>query len=432
MGNFPLGRPDPLGLLKQWADQYGDIFHYRVFNRHVYFLNHPDFVKYVLSTHPQNFIKGEAVRFNRRIFGNGLVANEGKSWSHQRRLIQPAFNHERIESYVNTMVEYTERMLADWQDGEVRDIHRDMMRLALEIVAKALFSVEITSESDRISVALNTLMELSSGARMLLPPLLRLIPTPGNLRVMHAARQLDQIVYALIDQRRKTAGNSQSDLLDTLLQARYEDGSPLPAQQLRDEVMTILLAGHETTAVSLSWTWYLLSQRPDVEDKLWSELKNVLSGRSPQFQDLPRLPYTDRVIKEAMRLYPPVWAIVRNPVEECEIGGYRVPPGVTVVMSPWVMHRDSRYYDEPDRFNPDRWLQPQAKAAPRYSYFPFGGGPRLCIGASFATTEAALVLATIAQKYQFRVASNQQIKPTPTITLRPAQGIKVTLTRRTR
>jgi cytochrome P450 len=429
IGNFPMGSEDPLGLFTRWSREFGDIFHYRVLNRHIYFLNHPDLIKEVLVTHHQNFIKGEAVRFNRRIFGDGLVANEGAPWAQQRRIIQPAFHRESIESYADTMVAYTERMLATWRDGETRDIHQDMMRLTLEIVAMALFSVEIASDRDRVSVALNTLMELTSGARMLLPAGLRLVPTPGNLRYLRAVRQLDEIVYGLIRQRQATDRTYQ-DLLATLLQARYEDGGSMPNRQLRDEVMTLLLTGHETTAVSLSWTWYLLSQHPEVEQKLWAELRRVLNGRSPRMSDLPGLPYLERVIKESIRLYPPVWALVRNPVKECEIGGYRIPMGTTILMSQWVMHRDPRYYDEPERFNPDRWLDARSKEAPKFAYFPFGGGPRTCIGASFATTEAALVLATIAQKYQIRVVPDWPIETVPTITLRPRHGIKVTVTRR--
>jgi cytochrome P450 len=321
-------------------------------------------------------------------------------------------------------------MLEAWHDGETRDIHQDMMRLTLEIVAMALFSVEIASDGDRVSVALNTLMELTSGARMLLPAGLRLVPTPGNLRYLRAVRQLDEIVYGLIRQRQAT-DRTYEDLLSTLLRARYEDGGSMPNRQLRDEVMTLLLTGHETTAVSLSWTWYLLSQHPEVEQKLWSELQQVLNGRNPRMSDLPGLPYLERVIKESIRLYPPVWALVRNPVKECEIGGYRIPTGTTILMSQWVMHRDPRYYDEPERFNPDRWLDARSREAPKFAYFPFGGGPRTCIGASFATTEAALVLATIAQKYQIRVVPDWPIETIPTITLRPRHGIKVTVTRRT-
>jgi len=426
VGNFPMGSPDPLGLYTRWARQYGDLFYYRAFHRHIYFLNHPDLLKYVLVTHHQGFIKGEAVRFNRRIFGNGLLTNEGDSWMQQRRLIQPSFGRRSIEPYGETMVAYTGRMMAAWRDGQVRDIHLDMMRLGLEIVAKALFNVEITAETDRVSAALNTLMELSSGGRLLLPPILRRLPTPDNLRFRHAARELDDVVYGLIRKRRAN-GETTGDLLHALLEVQRQGTGAMTDEQLRDEVMTLLLAGHETTAISLSWTWYLLAQHPEAEKKLWSELQQVLRGRSPSVQDLPRLPYTERVVKEAMRLYPPVWAIVRNALSDCEIGGYRVPAGATIVMSQWVMHRDPRYYDEPERFNPDRW---EDKGTSTPAYFPFGGGPRTCIGASFATMEAVLVLATIAQKYQMRVAEGFPVEPVPTITLRPRHGIKVVLTSR--
>jgi cytochrome P450 len=426
IGNFPLGSRDPLGLYTQWARQYGAIFYYRVFHRHIYFLNDPDLIEFVLATNSRSFIKGEALQFNRRIFGNGLLTNEGDSWLRHRRLIQPAFHRDRIESYCDIMVAYTERMLALWRDGEVRDIHRDMMRLGLEIVARALFNIDITAEVDRIAVALNTLMEQGSPARLLLPSILRILPTAGNLRYQRAVGQLDDVVYGLIHQRR-SSGQVADDLLYELLQAQDDRGVGMSDEQLRDEVMTLLLAGHETTAVSLSWTWYLLAQYPEVEKKLWSELREVLDGRSPGIPDLAKLPYTGRVVKEAMRLYPPAWAIVRNPLKDCEIGGYRVPAGATVMMSQWVMHHDPRYYDQPERFNPDRWLDERTKKAPKFAYFPFGGGPRTCIGASFAAMEAVLVLATVAQRYQIRICRDCPVVPLPTITLRPRHGIKVIL-----
>jgi cytochrome P450 len=429
IGNFPLGSTDPLGVYTRWARQYGDIFYYRVFSRHIYFLNHPDLIEHVLVTNYQSFIKGEALQSNRRIFGKGLLTNDGDSWLQQRHLIQPAFHRDRIESYGDTMVAYTERMMAAWHDGEVRDIHRDMMRLALEIVAKVLFNVEVTADTDRIAGALNTFMELGSRGRMLLPPILRLLPTADNFRYRRAARQLDDIVYGLIHRRRLDV-EIADDLLSGLLQAQAIGRRAMSDEQLRDEVMTLLLAGHETTAVSLSWTWYLLAQYPEVEKKLWSELRAVLNGRSPRVQDLSRLPYTERVVKEAMRLYPPAWAIVRNSLKDSDLGGYRVPAGATVMMSQWVMHRDPRYYDQPEQFNPDRWLEGRAKGASKFTYFPFGGGPRTCIGASFATMEGVLVLAAIAQSYQVRVVPDCPVEPLPTITLRPRRGIKVVLTRR--
>jgi cytochrome P450 len=438
LGNLPMAAKDPLAVFTDWAHTYGDIFHYRVFHRHVYFINHPDLIKEVLLTKAPSFIKGHALRANQRIFGNGLLASEGSQWLENRRLIQPAFHRSHIESYANIMVRCTERMLAGWQeaghDSDPRDIHQDMMQLTLEIVAMSLFSVEIAAERDRVAAALDTLMEVSMGARMLIPKLFRRIPTRSNRRYDAAVRSLDEIVYALIRARQAdpTAASPGGfeDLLSTLLRARYDDGSPMSAQQLRDEVMTLLLAGHETTAVSLSWIWMLLSQHPEEEQKLWAELRTVLNGRSPRLDDLANLPYTERVVKEAMRLYPPVWATVREASKECEIGGYVIPAKSPVIMSQWLMHRDPRYYDEPTRFLPDRWLDHRYKTAPRFSYFPFAGGPRICIGSSFATTEAALVLATIAQQYQIRVASSAPIETTPSITLRPRHGIPVTLTRR--
>jgi cytochrome P450 len=424
-----MGSGDPLEVYTRWARQYGDIFHYRAFHRHIYFLNNPELVKYVLVDNYKCFIKGEAVRLNRRIFGNGLLTNEGDSWLQQRRLIQPAFHQHRIGSYASAMVAYAEKMMETWHDGQVRDIHQDMMRLGVAIVTKALFNVEITANTDIVSAALNTLLELTSGARLVLPPVLRLFPTTNNLRYRRAIRQLDEVVYGLIRQRR-AIGQTADDLLYALLQIQDEGGSSMSDDQLRDEVMTLLLAGHETTAISLSWAWYLLAQHPAAEEKLVAELRHVLKGRSPGVQNLSDLPYTEGVVKEAMRLYPPSWALVRSSVKDCEIGGYRVPAGTTVMMSQWVMHRDPRYYDEPERFNPDRWLNESTRGMPKFAYFPFGGGPRTCIGASFAAMEAVLVLATIAQRYQIRLERDQPVAPLPTITLRPKNGIKIVLTER--
>jgi cytochrome P450 len=424
-----MGSKDPLGVFRGWAGRYGDIFYYRVLYRKVYFLNHPDLVKQVLVGSPQNFVKGEALRNNRRVFGKGLLTSEGESWRKQRRLIQPAFHHDRIAAYGEAMVAHAERMIAGWRDGDARDIYVEMMRLTLEIVTEELFEVEIAAERDQFAAAVNTLLELSSGGRMLLPPLLRLVPTPGNLAYLRSARKLDEIVYGLI-RKQRADGRGSKGLLSALLQVRDESGRPMAEVQVRDEVMTLLLAGHETTAVTLSWTWYLLAQHPEVEQKLWAELRDVLNGRSPGPADVAALPYTERVIKEAIRLYPPIWAMVRNPVNDCEIGGYRVPAGSAIIMSQWVMHRDPRFYDEPERFDPDRWLDERAKGLPRFAYFPFGGGPRTCIGAAFAMMEAVLILATVAQQYQVRLAPGFVAEPMPTITLRPKRGIQAVLARR--
>lgn len=430
VGNFPLGDKDPLGTYTQWARSYGDIFHYRFLHRHVYFLNHPDLIKDVLLTRAPNFRKGDAVRMNRRIFGNGLLANEGASWLEQRRLIQPAFHRTRIESYAATMVEYTERLLTEWKPGELRDLHSDMMRLTLEIVCRALFNVEIGAEEDRIAGALNTMMQLGTGGRLLLPQLLRRIPTSANRRYEKATQVLDEVVYGLIRAKQAHPEHRSNDLLSALLEARYEDGSAMSNPQLRDEVMTLLLAGHETTAVTLSWIWLLLAQHAEVEQKLHSELENVLGGRAAVAQDISGLTFTDCIVKEAMRLFPPAWALVRTAMTDIDVGGYTIPAGSSVVMSQWVMHRDPRFYEEPELFRPERWLDDRSKSLPRFAYFPFGGGPRICIGASFAMTEAVLVLATIAQSWQMHLTDALPPRPVPGITLRPEGGVHLRVTRR--
>jgi cytochrome P450 len=263
---------------------------------------------------------------------------------------------------------------------------------------------------------------------MILPPALRHIPVPAMIRVKRAVRELDEIVDRIIRQRR-ASGEDTGDLLSMLMAARDEDGSGMTDRQLRDEILTFLLAGHETTAVSLSWTWYLLSQHPEVEQKLREELTQVLGGRAPRLEDLPRLPYTDKVVKESMRLYPPAWSLARTVTKEVELGGYRLPVGANVVMSQWILHRDPRFFEQPEQFNPDRWTAEAAQRLPRFAYFPFGGGPRLCIGASFAMMEANLLLAAIAQRFQLRLAPGHSVAALPSITLRPRYGMRMTLSR---
>lgn len=427
-GNFPFGGRDPLRTLTSWAREYGDIFHYRAFFFHVYFLNHPDDIEDVLVRHNRNFVKGRGLQGNRRLFGNGLLTSEGDFWLRQRRLSQPAFHRERIASYARIMTSYTERMLAGWHAGETRDVHRDMMRLTLEIVAKALFDADVTAVVDRVGESLQTIMQQNSRGQMLLP-LLRQLPTPGNLRYRRAVAKLDGIVYNIIRERRQS-GRDAGDLLSMLLGARDEDGSRMTDRQLRDEAITLMLAGHETTAIALSWTWYLLSQYPEVEQKLLMELCEVLDGRAPEFADLPRLVYTEKVVREAMRLYPPAYAMARIALQDCEIRGYRIPAGASVVFSQWIVHRDARFYDQPERFLPERWTDEFARRLPKFAYFPFGGGPRICIGASFAQMEAVLLLATMAQKFKLSLVPEQSLDFLPAITLRPRHGIRFVLSRR--
>jgi len=426
IGNFPLGRPDPLAVFTGWAREFGDIFYYRAGWIHVYFLNSPELIESVLVTNQQNFRKDRVIQNSRWFLGQGLLTSEGGEWLRQRRLSQPAFHRERLALYARIINACAEEMLDSWKDGENRDVHQEMMQLTLRVVAKVLFSVDVKNESKEVAAALNLLMKHSSGARILLPPWVRYLPLPFLIRVRRAVRQLDEVVYRIIRERRRSE-NDNGDLLSMLMSARDEDGSRMTDRQLRDEVMTFLLAGHETTALSLSWAWFLLSENPEAENKLHHELARVLDGKNPSFEDLPRLCYTEAVVKESVRLYPPAWSLARTAAEDFEIGGYLVPAGSNVVMSQWIMHRDPRFFPSPEQFDPGRWFEEHTQRLPRFAYFPFGGGPRYCVGASFAMMEATLLLAAIAQRFRLRMVPGHKVVPVPSITLRPKYGIKMSL-----
>ena len=426
IGNFPLGRPDPLAVFTGWAREFGDIFYYRAGWIHVYFLNSPELIESVLVTNQQNFRKDRVIQNSRWFLGQGLLTSEGSEWLRQRRLCQPAFHRERLALYARIINGCAEEMLDSWKDGESRDVHQEMMQLTLRVVAKVLFSVDVKNESKEVAAALNLLMKHSSGARMLLPPWVRYLPLPFLIRVRRAVRQLDEVVYRIIRERRRSE-NDNGDLLSMLMSARDEDGSRMTDRQLRDEVMTFLLAGHETTALSLSWAWFLLTENPEAENKLHHELARVLDGKNPSFEDLPRLCYTEAVVKESVRLYPPAWSLARTAAEDFEIGGYLVPAGSNVVMSQWIMHRDPRFFPSPEQFDPGRWFEEHTQRLPRFAYFPFGGGPRYCVGASFAMMEATLLLAAIAQRFRLRMVPGHKVVPVPSITLRPKYGIKMSL-----
>ena len=426
-GVSPMNRSNPLGLLEGWAREYGDIFRWRTLHFFVVFVNHPDLVEKVLVSESRNYMKGRGLQANRELFGNGLLTSEGDSWLRQRRLMQPAFHRERIAAYADTMIEQGRRLAESWRGGETRDVHADLMRATLEIAATTLFGTSVSdSDAAQISGALNTLMSLNSSPRRLFP-LLRALPTRANRSYTRAVRQLDKVVYALIARRRAELGENDTDLLSMLLTARDEDGSRMTDLQLRDESVTLLLAGHETTALALSWTLYLLAQNPDVADQLAAEMDAVLAGRAPTLDDVPRLVFTAKILKESMRLYPPAWGVVRMCPAACSLGGYRIPKRASVILSQWVMHRDPRYFAEPTRFHPARWTDSFERDLPRFAYFPFGGGPRLCIGAAFATMEATLVLAILAQRFRFHLDPTCEVVPQPSITLRPKNGLRLRL-----
>jgi cytochrome P450 len=431
MGNMREFNRDSLAFVERCAREFGDVVLTRFLYVPAYFIFNPEQIEYVLASGSKNFVKPMSLRspFFLRLVGNGLVTSEGEFWRRQRRLAQPAFHRERVASYGETMVEYAERRLARWSDGCVLDAHEEMMLLTQAIVAQTLFSADVSREAAEIGEALTTIVRPFSSQATLRWILDNRLPTPGHLRFNSAVRKIDRFVYRIIRERR-ASGEDTGDLLSMLLRAQDEDGSRMTDRQLRDELMTLFLAGHETTALALTWAWVLLSRNPDAEEKLHDELDEVLSGRAPAVEDLPRLRYCEWVVKESMRLFPPAYAVGREAVRDCEVGGYPVPAGMQLFAFQWVVHRDARWYDEPDSFRPERWREEVAARLPKFAYFPFGGGPRQCIGNSFAVMEAVLLLATIARRFRLRLARGQRVELLPAMSLRPKGGVMVKVERR--
>ena len=418
-------RRDPLTFLSNAAREYGDIVGLRFLHFRTYLVSHPGDIEDVLVNHPRKFVKGRVLQANKRLFGNGLLTSEGDFWLRQRRLAQPAFHRTRIGSYADTMVRYTEQMLEQWSDGEERDAHQEMMQLTLQIVGKTLFDADVAGDAQEIGRTITLLLDFSSDFRRLIFTT-KWLPTPRNIQTTRAIRRLDKIVYRMIAERR-TSERDADDLLSMLLAAQDEDGSRMDDKQLRDEALTLFLAGYETTANLLAWTWWLLATHPEVEKKLHQELHAILAGRSPTIDDLPRLRYAEHILTESLRLYPPAWGMARLAVEDHEIAGYPVPAGTGVAIAQWVVQRDPRWYDAPDEFRPERWEGDLQKRLPRFAYFPFGGGPRQCIGNLFALMEATLVLTTVAQRFRLMMRPDSKIVPLASITLRPKNGVPIRL-----
>lgn len=416
-----------LSFATRCARELGDVVRWRFGWRRVYLVSHPDLIEEILVTNNKNYIKDFSLRLYKPLVGNGLLTSESTFWLRQRRLIQPAFLRPRLEAYGRVMSDFTARMLDDWHDGETFDIHQRMMQLALHIAAKTLFDADVTERAHDVGDALEEALRCIDTRMLFHLPLW--VPTPANRRLNRAVARLDAILFRMIEQRR-SSGKDHGDFLSLLLQARDEDGSRMTDRQLRDEAMTLFLAGHETTALALTWTWYLLAQNPEAASRLHDELATVLAGRVPTAADVPRLRYAEHVVMEAMRLYPPAYGMAREALADTTIGGYPVPRGTTLYFMQWVLHRDPRFFDNPEQFNPDRWTEEFIHRLPKYAYFPFGGGPRLCIGKEFAMIEAVLILATVAQRFRLDLVPGQHIKLWPSITLRPKHGIQVRAQRR--
>ena len=436
LGSLPDFRRDPLDLLMRGFHELGEVVRFRLFNRSLVLLAHPHHARHVLQEHAANYSKRtRGFTVLRDLLREGLLTSEGQHWLRQRRIAQPGFHRARIAGLGDTMTRAATELVDDWlhRAPETTDVTADMMTLTLRIVGETLLSTDVTRKADRVGAALNiTLRQGNEAIGRIIPRPAAWWPSPANRRLRAAMQTLDEVILDIIGTRRQ--GNSDpDDLLSMLLNARDEEtGEGMSDRQLRDEVMTIFLAGHETTAIALGWTWYLLSCHPAVRERLHGEVDTVLGGQPPQVADLPRLGYVEQVVKESMRLYPPAWVISRCADQDDVIGGHRIPAGSIVLVSPYVTHRHPGFWEHPDTFDPDRFETAREAGRPPFVYFPFGGGPRLCIGNSFAMMELVLVVSSIAQRCRLDLVPGEVVGTRPLITLRSATPITMRVTKRSR
>jgi len=424
LGNLLDLRRDPLSFFTECAQRFGDVVSFRIGPRDALFLNDPDLIERVLVAEHRDFPKISFIwRQFTAVFGDGLVTSHGALWQRQRRLCAPAFTPARLAAYAQVMARGTDHVLDGWRDGEVRDLHADMMGLTLRIVAETLFGVGIDDDIPRIEAAVDDLSR-EMASRMVRPILIPdAVPLPGHLRYHRGLACIEDVATRIIKERRTKPATGQN-LLSAMMEARDEAGAPMSDHQLRDEAVTFLLAGHETTALALTWALHLLGQHPDVGAAMATEVDAVLGERAIAYEDLQRLTLVEQVVNESLRLYPPAWLIGREAGQDCEIGGYRIQAGTPIYTLPWVLHRDPRFWEEPLAFRPQRWAEGVPRSLPRFAYMPFGGGPRVCIAQRFAMVEAVLILASI--KRRFRLVPSQQgpVEPFPSITLRPAGPVR--------
>jgi len=416
---------DILGFLQGLTRAYGDFVQFDFGPFRTFFINHPDLLHQVLVEDATKYHKTRVTKaLLQPLLGEGLLTSDGELWRRQRRLLQPAFHAARVSAYAGTMVDYTTRAIADWRAGQIRRVDHDMMALTLDIVIQTLFGEALTpQERDAVGRAVDIGQEQVGEAFKTIVRLPDWLPTPAQRRQRWAVGVVDALINRFVARYRQT-GQDRGDLLVMMLAAVDETGSMSDAQA-RDEAFTLIVAGHETTANTLTWAWHLLARHPHVEAELHAELDRVLHGRAPTFADLSALPFTEAVVKETLRLYPAAYVTAREPQADVNIGPYRVPKGHTILLSPYVTHRDSRWFDEPDAFQPARWLGDLEKRLPKLAYLPFGAGPRICIGNAFAMMEARLILATVAQRFRLRPADQRAVRVDPLVTLRPKGGLRM-------
>ena len=421
---------DRLGVIESLAREHGDLVQLPALGREIFVISDPELIRQVLEVGQGRFTKGRGLENAALLLGKGLLTSEAPLHARQRRLMQPAFHRQQIQRYGGQMVALAEAHVAAWRDGETLDMAAEMMHLTRAIVARTLFDWSPQDSDDAVDAALSELVGSFGAPGAMLVPLWVVERgwLPGTRGLAGARASLDALVYRMIAERRANP-DGREDLLSLLVRARDDQAGDqgMGDEQLRDEVMTLFLAGHETTANALAWTLYLLSEHPESLARLVAELDRVLAGRAPTAEDLGDLVYTRQALTEAMRLYPPAWVVGRRASVDVELGGYGIPRGATLLMSQWVVHRDPRWYETPDRFRPERWAAEAAVDRPKYAYFPFGGGPRRCIGEAFAWMEGTLLLATILGRWRPRLVPGHPVEPEPLITLRPRYGIRMRL-----
>lgn len=423
IGNLRPFRANTLAFICKAAREYGDVVYFRVVSQHLHLVSHPDYVREILVTNQNNFIKSRALQRAKILLGEGLLTSEGAHHLRQRRLVQPAFHRDRLSNYAAAMSECVVRARERWRAGSTMDVSVEMAKLTLSVVAKTLFSADIESEAHEIGEAMTSILQLFKVLLMPFSEYMDKLPLPSMRRFEKARARLDSTIYGLIAERRKS-GADMGDLLSMLLLAQ-EEGDEMTDQQVRDEALTLFLAGHETGANALTWSWYLLSQHPEVEQRLHEEIDAVLGDRPPELADVSNLRYTEMILAEALRLYPPAWAIGRKALAPFTLGEFQIPAGSICIVSPFVVQRDPRWFSEPEQFDPERWTPEARDARPKFSYFPFGGGARVCIGERFAWMEGVILMAAIAQKWRFRLAPGQQVEPLPLVTLRVKNGLRM-------
>lgn len=420
-------RKDGLGFLKGISNEFGDVVHFKMGPLRVLLLNHPEYIKEVLSTQQSNFVKGRPLEMAKELLGEGLLTSEGEFHKRQSRIIQPAFHRKMMGSYAPAMTDYASRLMSSWEDGKKVDMMQEMIKMSTGIAGKTMFNVEIEEEAPEINKALESVISLFDRVSLPFAEYLLKLPLPGTIRFFKAKARLDYTIFRIIEERRRSKLNN-GDLLSLLLQEQEE--GEMTDQQIRDEALTLFLTAFDTTSLALTWTWYLISQHPQVEAELHKELDRVLQGRLPTMEDFPLLKFTRMVFSESMRLYPPIYIIARQAIHAFSIGDYELPADTIVLVSPFLIHHDARFHPKPEIFNPHNWDDRPGGQHPRYEFFPFSEGPRSCIGQHYAWLEGVMVLASIAQFWQIKLVPDHPVKIDQLLNLRPKHGMKMQVSQR--